>query len=195
MRTSLWVCAILTAAPLLAGEQMTISVCTQGHLSDSALAHAEAAAAGLFHSVNVDIVWASCDGAPVGEEAAQQHWYTIRLCGEPIDGGPGPLSLDTLGEAFISEDQPGYLVEVYYKAAEALAYRSQVEASTLVGCVMAHELGHLLLGPGHAPDGVMRALWDARDLDGIRHGWMKFRPDEGVRIRQALQNFRQNPGC
>jgi hypothetical protein len=181
---------MLAATPLLAAEHMTVSVCTLGHLSESALARAEAEASTLFHPVDVEISWAKCEDAPVGEEAAQQHWFTVRMCGDPLVGSPGPASLDTLGEAFISDDQSGYLVEVYYKAAQTLASREEVDSGTLLGCVMAHEIGHLLLGPGHAPDGVMRALWDARDMDGIRKGWLKFRPDEGVRIRKALRNSR-----
>jgi hypothetical protein len=158
-----------------------------GRLSKNVMAGAEAEAAALFHSMDIEIVWARCEAAPIGEEAAQQHWFTIRL----RDGGPvvtGPASLDTLGEAFFSDDQGSYVADVYYQASQALASRQQVEPAALLGYVMAHELGHLLLGPGHAPNGIMRAAWDSKDLEAIRYGSLKFTGAESARIHKVLQD-------
>jgi hypothetical protein len=188
MRAAAWVCAVLSAAPILASERMNVSVCPLGRLRDSAVVGAEAAAAGLFHSMDIDIVWARCDAGPVGEEATRQHWFTIRLRDDRPPGAPTSASLDTLGEAFFSDDQAGYLAEVYYRAGQDLASSEQMAPSALLGCVMAHELGHLLLGPGHAPGGIMRAGWNATDLDAIRRGSLKFNAAESARIRQKLQD-------
>ena len=187
MRATLWFCAILSVASLSAGARMTVSVCTEGRPAELPRLRAQAVASSVYRMVNVEIAWAKCEDAPVGEEAARQHWYTIRLCGDPLMGSPGLLSLDTLGEAFLSEDGPGYLAEVYYNSAGELASRARVDSGTLLGYVMAHEIGHLLLGPGHAPEGVMRASWKSYDFDLIRMGRMKFHSEEGARIRQALE--------
>jgi hypothetical protein len=173
---------------MLAGERMRVSVCTMGRLSENVVVGAKAEVAALFHSMDVEIMWEKCEAGPIGEEAEQQHWFTIRL----RDGGPvvvsGSASLNTLGEAFLADDQTGYVADVYYRESQALASRKQVEPVAMLGCVIAHELGHLLLGPGHAPNGIMHAAWDSRDLEAIRFGSLKFTPAESARIRRVLQN-------
>lgn len=188
MQATVWVCAVLCTAPMLAGERMKVSVCTMGRLSEKVVVGAEAEVAALFHSMDVEVAWEKCEAGPIGEEAEQQHWFTIRL----RDGGPvvmpGPASLNTLGEAFFSDDQAGYVADVYYLQSQALASRKQVEPVALLGCVIAHELGHLLLGPGHTPNGIMRAAWDNRDLEAIRFGSLKFNRAESARIRRVLQD-------
>ncbi len=188
VKATVWICAVFSTAGMLAGDRITVSVCTLGHLSSKAVARAETGTAALFRSMDVDVVWGKCEGAPVGEEAAQQHWFTLRMrAGSPF-GIPESASLDTLGQAFLSESRAGYLAEVYYETTQSLASREQLEPEDLLASVMAHELGHLLLGPGHAPDGVMRAAWDGRDLESIRMGRLKFSRVEAVRIHQALQD-------
>ncbi|HTP88998.1 MAG TPA: hypothetical protein VMJ34_18735 [Bryobacteraceae bacterium] len=188
MRAALWMGMMAVAVPLLAGQRMNVSVCVQGHRSQKAVTKAEIQVARLFRSMDIEIVWSGCDAGPIGEEAARSHWYTIRLRdGLPV-GTPDSASLDTLGQAFFTDNGTSYLAEIYYEASDALALRKQIEPEALLGCVMAHELGHLLLGPGHAPSGIMRSGWSSHDLDSIRAGWLKFSPDESVRIRQRLQD-------
>ena len=181
-----WVCAMLCALPLFAAERMTVSVCSRTRLDGKAVLGAEATAASLFHSIGIEIVWAECAVALEGDEAAEQHWFTVRLRdGRPFLT-PVPAALDTLGEAFLSTDNVGYMVDIYREAVERLAASQQVELPPLLGYVMAHELAHLLLGPRHSAKGVMRAAWDRRDLDAIRQGSLKFNPAEIARMRQVL---------
>jgi hypothetical protein len=188
MRAAVWMWAAVSTAPLWAGERMTVSVCILGRLGEATVARAEAETAAVFRFADVETVWAKCEDAPLGAEAAEQHWFTLRLRGDGPVATADSGMLDTLGEAFFAdENQPGYVADVYYKGAQALAYREQMEPGVLLGCVMAHEIGHLLLGPGHAPDGIMRAAWEARDLDAIRKGWLKFNGAESARIRQVLR--------
>jgi hypothetical protein len=186
MQIAVCICAILAAMPALAAEHMTVSVCSPGHLSAKLLAGAESVAANLFHSAGIEIVWARCELGLEGDAAVRQHWFTVRFrAGRPFVP-PALAALDTLGEAFTSVDEPGYIVEVYYEAVETLAQTKQSEVSTLLGFAMAHELGHLLLGPQHAPRGVMRAAWDLNDLEAMRQGCLRFRPAESARMRTVL---------
>jgi len=182
-----WVCAILGALPLFAAERMTVSVCSRARLDGKALLGAEATAASLFHSAGIEIVWAECEVALEGDEAAEQHWFTVRLRdGRPFLTPP-TAALDTLGEAFLSADNVGYVVDVYREAVERLAASQLIDLRLLLGYVMAHELAHLLLGPGHSAKGVMHVAWDRRDLDAMRQGGLKFNPDEIARMRQVLR--------
>jgi hypothetical protein len=48
-----------------------------------------------------------------------------------------------------------------------LGGRDQLDPAVLLGHVIAHELGHLLLDPGHVPTGIMPTSWGARDMEAI----------------------------
>jgi hypothetical protein len=173
--------------PVFAAERMIVSVCTEGHPGAKLVAAAESEASAVFRALEVEIVWTQCQSAPLGEEAARQHWFTIRLRnGKPFFTTPA-VSLDTLGEAFFQDDQAAYLAEVYYEAAQEFASRRDIDAGLLLGCVIAHELGHLLLGPGHARHGIMRAAWNNLELDEMRFGRLKFNSAESDEIRKVLE--------
>jgi hypothetical protein len=55
--------------------------------------------------------------------------------------------------------------------------------------VIAHELGHLLLGPhAHTGLGLMRPVWTRTDVVcGVAQGQFRFSAAEGERIRRRLQ--------
>jgi hypothetical protein len=53
-----------------------------------------------------------------------------------------------------------------------------------LGDLIAHELGHLLLGTSeHSVAGIMRARWQARELQGILRPAMFFFPEQAKAIR------------
>jgi hypothetical protein len=182
-----WFCGVLFATLTFAGETMNVSVCPVGRVGAKAVAGAEAEAAALFRGVDVEIVWRNCEEAPIGQEASDQHWFTMRLRDDGPAVEPEVPSTDTLGEAFFS-DSGGYVADVYYRETRKLASRTAIEPAILLAYVMAHELGHLLLGPAHSPSGIMRAAWDDRDLEAIRMGWLQFGRAEIARIHKVLQS-------
>jgi hypothetical protein len=187
MRAAIWLCTVVCTTPVFAAERMTVSVCTEGHPGTKLVAEAESDSAAVFRSLDVEIAWTPCHSAPIGEEAARQHWFTVRLRNGKPFFTPAMLSLDTLGEAFFADDQPAYLAEVYYEASQQFASLRNVDPSLLLGCVIAHELGHLLLGPGHAAHGIMRAAWNNLELDEMRFGRLKFNSAESDEIRKVLE--------
>ena len=186
MQSAAWICAILAAMPVLASERITVSICIRGRLDDKLVAGAESAASALFRAADIDVTWAQCEIGLEGDDALEQHWYTVRLRnGRPFIPA-APAMHDTLGEAFTSIDAPGYIAEVYYEAVQSLAYGQQIDVSRLMGYALAHELGHLVLGPRHAPLGLMRGGWNMNDLAAMRQGCLKFTPAEGQRMRDLL---------
>ena len=187
MQGCFWIFAILFGISASVNERMTVSICTLGHLPEADVAAAENTAQALFHSAGIDVRWAPCKAGLEGDEAAQQHWFTLRLRdGESFI--PAPSGADrTLGEAFLFEDGGAYIGEVYYQPVQALAGANNADATVVLGYVIAHELCHLLLGGKHSQQGVMRAAWDSNDLRIMARGGLKFSPLEGARMRHALQ--------
>jgi hypothetical protein len=56
------------------------------------------------------------------------------------------------------------------------------------GHVVAHEIGHLLLGPGsHSTSGIMQCSWHLKQLAIIARGLMTFTPGEAGRMRANIR--------
>ena len=64
---------------------------------------------------------------------------------------------------------------VYYQRVLEEADHHAVSPARLLACVIAHEIGHLVLtSPGHEPDGLMRAVWNAADFRRASVGRLRF---------------------
>lgn len=80
-------------------------------------------------------------------------------------------------------DIAGVLVERTFNFARAQGVDPQV----VLGYVMAHELGHLLLGPNsHATQGIMKHRWRARELRLAQTGALGFTPAQTRKMQQLI---------
>jgi len=96
-----------------------------------------------------------------------------------------------LGNALIdSSTGKGTLATVFVDRIEAMAARGPIDAWSVVGRVMAHEIGHLLLGTNsHSDTGVMREIWTLKDLVRDRpHDWVFSNTQ-----RETLRSWRLAP--
>lgn len=84
---------------------------------------------------------------------------------------------------------PG-LASVYYGDAALMAERQQLrsELPLLLGCLIVHEIGHLLLNSfGHSPTGIMQAEWGPIQLQQSLTGLMIFTPAQSRLIREQVE--------
>jgi hypothetical protein len=178
--------AIFSAGTLFATEHMNVSVCNLGGLPESDVARAKAEVEAVFHPVEVEIAWKSCDeyrsSATVGEA-----WFLIRLRNDKPPVMRSASSLDAMGRAYIGESGDCYLADAYFKAVQKLAAAHDADADALLGFVIAHEPGHLLLGEGHVPDGVMQAQWGGAAVKALERRWLPFNPAQRDRIQSKLR--------
>ncbi len=73
---------------------------------------------------------------------------------------------------------------VFYHRVTELAADMDSYRSVALGHLLAHEIGHLLLGSGsHSRQGVMRATWQNKDLEKAIRGKMHFTPKQAKRLR------------
>jgi hypothetical protein len=96
------------------------------------------------------------------------------------------LRPDAYGVAYVAMDKNrGWLATVFSDRVGAAASRVGVEPGVLMGLVMAHEVGHLLLGSDyHSETGVMRANWPDNLLGRTAEQW-RFSALEATRMQQA----------
>jgi hypothetical protein len=179
--------ALCSASLLMASQQMNVAVCNLGDVRGSVIAGAKAETELVYRSAGVQIMWHDCEAFPPPAGQTQDPWFVIRLRTDKPPLTVGPASLDVMGKAFV-EDAGGYMADAYLQAVQATSEKHHGDSGVLLGFVMAHELGHLLLGAGHTSDGVMQAAWGQRQMDALRQRWLKFNEENATRIRRVLDS-------
>jgi hypothetical protein len=180
---------ILSTGALSAADQMNISVCNLGEASQKSVTSAETEVSAFFRAANVNVVWKSCDDLP-GTTLPTVRWFVLRLRDiKPSSLPVTSTSLDVLGRAFLADNGNGDIADAYFEAIKDLAGQYRADAGTLLGYVIVHELGHLLLGPGHVANGVnvMRAKWSPDELRALKQRWLRFTKPQEASIHLALQ--------
>jgi len=101
---------------------------------------------------------------------------------------------NALGFSIIPEENEGAtMAYVGYPRVCALASSISFRAEELLGLVMAHEVGHVLLGTNaHSNQGIMRATWRRRHLDARDWEEFEFTQVQTKRLRAAVL-FRMSP--
>ena len=90
---------------------------------------------------------------------------------------------------------PPVWATVYYEPAQRLAQSAtgtESNVPVILSCLIAHEIGHLLLGQNaHAVDGIMRARWEVWQIQEVLKGGLGFLPEESkVMLRNAQERTR-----
>jgi hypothetical protein len=178
--------ALFSAGTLCAAERMAVSICNLGELPASTVVRAESEVDAVFRPMDIQIQWKGCDDDTAAGPAGKA-WFIVRLRNDNPPETKGKSSLDDMGRAYVGETGHAYLADAYAKAIKQLAARHDADADALLGLVMVHELGHLLLGAGHVPDGIMRAVWKADELEALRQRRLQFNKVQRERILQELR--------
>jgi hypothetical protein len=102
-----------------------------------------------------------------------------------------PRSLNLPGEdfgiAFVGSDGLGIQADIFYSGIDRMAKNSSANPAEIMGHVMAHELGHLLLGlNSHSHLGIMQARWSDQQLRQMSMGALKFNKRQSEMINARL---------
>ena len=186
MRAMLLMTLLGSVNLLAASEEMNVAICNPAGISETVVSQAKAEAEAVYRSAGVRIVWRDSAEFSIAASREGAPWFFIRLRNDNLPRSLGPASLDVMGRAF-AEDHGGYMADVYFQAVQATSKLYLYgDTGVLLGFVIAHELGHLLLGPGHSLAGVMQAAWGLKQMCDMRQRRFKFPWDSARRIRQAL---------
>lgn len=130
-------------------------------LEQRALAEAEA----VLRAGLVEVRWQGCTGpnpSPICTlPPGPSELLLVVRAGDPCHQDPSA----TLGAAFVAPRAGGVLATVYVSCVESLAMAARADVAVLLGRVVAHELGHLMMRtPGHAHRGLMRPHWTPDEI-------------------------------
>ena len=159
-------------------------------------------ASSIVGLAGIDVEWYDCTDngrRPVCQDARRSGNFIARIMPTLAPSAPlRRLSVESLGAQGDAEPPLGFAVvdpdtragkmaTVFHDQVEAVARRTGVARSELLGRALAHEVGHLLLGVrGHSRSGIMRAVWTDDELTRDRADDWVFAPVDTQRIQQVF---------
>ncbi len=162
--------------------ELRISVYNEACVPDTDVAKAEATARYVLERAGVHVLWTNRSGQVLsGTEPGRVDDVSKRLYVHILQQPRGPSS-DVFGMAFSSPDGLGRYIDVFYDPIQALSYQ-HLSSGELLGYVIAHEIGHLLLGlKAHSRIGIMKPNWGSAELREASMGQLLFSAAESSRI-------------
>ena len=168
----------VSAQPL--GPELTVVLINYSEASDAVVTQARRETSRIFSQSGIRLTWTHCPAVPKPDSA-------FACQGEPTPGQIRVRILDRqLNNAF-QDSVFGFAIapvfaSVYYESALRLAQtssNSESDVSTILGCLIAHEIGHLLLGHNHhTVNGIMQARWEIKQIQQLTMGALAFTPEQ-----------------
>ena len=145
----------------------------------------------LFSRSGIRFAWTDCPPSPgsVGSELCQSR------------PAPGEIGVRILEQHFGLTSAFGLAIHpvwatVYYEPTLRLAETatgSEYNFGEILGCLIAHEIGHLLLGPNHhTVSGIMRDEWDIRQVQLATMDALGFTTEQ-AKLMRANARMRATP--
>jgi hypothetical protein len=182
-------CAATAAQELI----ITVRVYNYAQTPSTVLAGAERGAGRILAEAGLKTVWVDCPIVPLNSPQ--------NSCPEPIEDADIRLRIlsvparNSLPDTVFGFAIAPALATVYSESALRFARNDEgeLEAPAILGCAIAHEIGHLLLGSNkHSVSGVMCARWERRHVRQTLMGAMLFSPAE-AKLIQAEMRRRTTP--
>ena len=177
------------AGPDLGEPVVEVSVYNEAKVAPALLGQAEAMAAAMFEQAGLNVDWANCglsgESSAESQRCSEARFPThLHLRILAVSRG---LRQVTLGLSYLDADGRGCYSEVFFAQVEDISERAGERAAVILGHVMAHEIGHLLLGTNsHSALGLMKAHWGGRDLQSAGRGELLFTAQEANLMREKL---------
>jgi hypothetical protein len=181
------------------GTPIRIRVYNYAALDPGILLAAQKRTAAVLNAAGIAAQWAGCPVLPAATGKVQG-------CAMPVGGTDIVLNLlwDATARQAQTAETFGFAVPttptglgnayVFIRRAERLALEGPFSVgyeharATVLGHVIAHEIGHLLLGPGkHSLAGLMSARWSENEIKQLAKGYLPFAREEASLIRSRLE--------
>lgn len=193
VRTSAWAvvfvqCSVAGADAAVTAERLCIRIYDTAGTASHERTKAMEGAGRILREADVSVEWRDCSPAgrlhPACGESPAPGELVVRMV-----RAVGAAASRTLGEAFIDTvTGKGVLATVFVDRIEAFAAIAKADLPGVVARVMAHEIGHLLLGSNaHTQTGLMRESFSPDDLVQDRRDQWMFSAPEADRIRRTMR--------
>jgi hypothetical protein len=180
------------ANPATAETAVRVRLYDYARVSRSVLETAKTQASAILRQAGVRVQWVRCslrEGDNSGNAACRLSSTAMDLELRILDRAMAkraPTTQYCLGYAWLAPGSNS-IAAVFYNRAIDLEKGNLATRSDILGAIMAHEIGHLLLEQAsHAETGIMRARWGDDDLRLIAKGRMQFTTEQGRLIVEKV---------
>jgi len=185
------ICSVISSAQETFGQSqpVNVSVFSDVPIPEEVLAVAEQSASHIFSSAGVDVVWINCIHGPstIPDQGCSRTYGPRDLVLRITYHVSTATSDAAFGVAWLAADGSGRYADVFWNRAQELCTNSNADLAQILGNVMAHEMGHLLLGVNsHSVTGLMQARWRGGELHRVAMGTLLFSPEQAERMRAHL---------
>jgi len=181
LRWSLTVAAVLMVVGIAGAAEtpeppaVRLQLRSDIRVPDDVLEEARDEVVRIFAQSRFEVVWT--DTAPD---------VTVRIAAQVL--GFARAKSQVMGAAKRTPD--GRVAHVFFRQVQEFARIYHIDLSSMLGHVIAHEVGHLLLPTfAHSPTGLMRAEWDDMQVRDAARRALTFTDGQAHRIRAARGVF------
>lgn len=151
----------------------------------------------IFRRAGIDTVWVTCAASPDQpshrscDESPGKRIVHVNILNREMSAKLG-TDPNAFGLAFTSDIEFGQFATVFYHRIGELERRWARDA--VMGHILAHEIGHLLLGfGGHTQHGIMSPSWTKAELTQAESGGLNFDKSRARHMRkQVLARLEQD---
>jgi len=154
-------------APLMV---VTIQLAAAPSIPPRPLQDAQAMAAHIFAAAKVQIVWSG--------PGAALH---LQVMATELRGA----ARDAAGFSMLTGGDSPYAA-VSWPAVQRAAAQTEADPAVALGAAMAHEIGHLLLGPEHSRAGIMSARLGFHEMNLAARGELLLDPNAARRLANLI---------
>ena len=165
-------------------DGINILVYNYARVPVAVLTAAEREAGKILGVTSIELAWLDCAPAATTDQRCLRGW-TKQTPGLRLITGFNKYQARELGHADIP-----VLATIYYEKVVRRVYAENAESDlgTVLGALMAHELGHLLLtDPKHSTVGVMEPYWGCAQIRSARAGKLLFTAQQAAMLKRRLE--------
>ena len=172
-----------------ASPTITVQIYNYAQASPAVLKEAEREAGRILNEAGLRAVWLEC---PVGpstagpqgpcQKAPEAADLRLRVLGAPLT--------NKFEYTVVGFTVHPVLASVYYEYAvrRGKTDDAEFEVPKILGCAIAHELGHLLLGTNsHSDSGIMQPRWGPNQFRQLMIGNLVFTTDQSKLMREQAR--------
>jgi hypothetical protein len=163
--------ALELAAPCTRVTVRTLNVVP---VEADALERARAVVEKAFARSGIEITWMDCPpgGTPSCATPRTEAEISLRIFRR--SGRTRRATGESIGGLALPGGEGAGIVHLHYDRLEEISRGEGVPLELVLGITAAHEIGHLMIGPGHSQRGVMRASLGGRDWHDAAQGALLF---------------------
>jgi hypothetical protein len=186
--------AVLLCSATFSGQakdKQLVLVYNTASVAPDVMIEAEAQASRIFREGVIELQWMNCTMAVAEHpetDPCRAHFNESSIYIQVLPSAGAFPNERALAHAAVA-NEGGVRATVFFDRVRKFMASNGGDCSLvqLLGHVMAHEMGHLLLClPGHSSRGIMAGPWSGKELQKAALGELRFTPAEAAKMREAV---------